>query len=150
MPGPTYLQSSNHTENVCQSRRQTVQNVQHAVSTSNTCMDLVASDFLKEKVSESPHDTVHLRSSTGGHQLPVSLGKPGVTSLQPITVQQAKVIQLEANLSDRQMGRVMKNLRLQFGRKIVEPGLRETLTEDKKKFNQFFNADLVQFKDNGG
>ena len=60
------------------------------------------------------------------------------------------MIQVEGNLSDKQMGSVLKNMRLQLGRKVVEPRVREFMVEEKTKFDSFFSADLIQFSDSNG
>ena len=113
-------------------------------------MDLVASTYLRTTLAEAESSTVDLRSSTGGRKVSVTLGRPCGDVLESISALQAKVIQKDARLSDSQMGKVFKNLRLQFGRKVVESGMRETLTKEKQKFDQFFSADLINFKENDG
>ena len=80
----------------------------------------------------------------------VTVGKCGDRPLQQITASQAKTIQVEANLSDNQVGKVLKNLRLQFGRGVVEAGLRETQIDEKSRFSKFFSADNMGFKDSEG
>ena len=56
-------------------------------------------------------------------------------------------MQIEANLSDNQVEKIVKNLRLKFGRKSVQSGLRETMVSDKTMFDPFFMADEIQFID---
>ena len=146
---PIY-KGSNHTANACKSRRHALSNLTEAVSNANTSMDLAASKYLKAVSGESQSSTVNLRLSSGGRPLVVTLGKPGGDVAEPISAQQAKVIQNDAGLSDNQIGKVFKNLRLQFGRKIIESGVRETLIEEKALFDHFFSADLIQFKDSDG
>ena len=146
---PIY-RGSNHSEDKCKSRRKTIKNLNEAVQTSNTSMDLVASTYLRTTLAEAESSTVDLRSGTGGRKVSVTLGRPCGDVLESISAQQAKVIQKDARLSDSQMGKVFKNLRLQFGRKVVESGMRETPTKEKQKFDQFFSADLIKFKDNDG
>jgi hypothetical protein len=146
---PIY-RGSNHSEERCKSRRQSLENITDAVNNSNTSLDLVASKFLRSKIDESSSESVQLRSDTGGHPITVSVGKCEGIRSQPITVDQAKVIQVEANLSDWQMGKVLKNLRLQVGRKVAQAGLRESLDTEKARSDSFFTADEIQFSDSEG
>ena len=147
---PIY-RGSHHTEDACRSRRQAFSNLTVAVSNANTSMELVASNFLKTTSSEAQSSTVALRQSTGGrHPLVVTIGSPESDVTEPISADEVKVIQTEARLSDNQMGSVLKNLRLKFGRKIAESAVRETLISEKTKFDEFFSADLLQFWDNDG
>ena len=150
---PIY-RGSHHTENACKSRRQTLSNLTVAVDNGNTSMDLVTSKFLKTVSSEAQSSTVGLKQSTGGrHPLLITIGGSGGygdSRSEPITAQEAKIIQTEAGLSDRQVGKVFKNLRLKFGHKIIESGVREALIADKAMFDKYFSADLVQFKENDG
>ena len=146
---PIY-RGSNHSEDMCKSKRKTLKNLSEAVETSNTSMDLVASTYLRTASAGGESSTVDLRSSTGGRMVSVTLGRPGGDVLKSISAQQAKVIQKDARLSDSQIGKVFKNLRLQFGHKVLESGMREILTKEKQKFDQFFTADLIKFKDNDG
>ena len=146
---PIY-RGSNHSGDVCRSRKHTLSNVTDAIHNANTSMDLVASKFLKTVSEEKESSSLDLRLSTGGRPMVVTLGRSCGDGANPISAQQAKVIQTDVGLSDKQMGKMFKNLRLQFGRKIVESGLRETLSHEKAKLDQFFSADLIQFKDNDG
>ena len=146
---PIY-RGSNHSEERCKSKRQSLENITNAVAYSNTSIDIVASKLIKSKMDESSSNIIELRSDTGGHPITVTIGKNESNGPQSISVDQARVIQVEANLSDAQMGKVVKNLRLQLGRKIVEPGLRESLVMEKSKFDSFFSADVVQFSDSEG
>ena len=146
---PIY-RGSNHSAASCMSRKHTLSNVTDAVNNANTSMDLVTSKFLKTASAEKESSSVALRLSTGGRPMVVTLGRHCGDGAKPISAHQAKVIQNDVGLSDKQMGKVFKNLRLQFGRKIVESGLRETLSHEKAKLDQFFSADLIQFKDNDG
>ena len=146
---PIY-RGSNHSLMMCRSKRQSLENISQAVSNSNSSMDLVASQFLRSEMTESGSDSVLVRSATGGAPLQVSVGKSAEAPLPSISLEQARVMQVEANLSDRQVGKVFKNLRLQLGRKIVEPGLRDNLVKEKCKFDSFFSADQVQFSDSEG
>jgi hypothetical protein len=146
---PIY-RGSNHSGDVCRSRKHTLSNVTAAIHSANTSMDLVASKFLKTESAEKGSTSLDLRLSTGGRPMVVTLGRSCGDGAKPISAHQAKVIQNDVGLSDNQMGKVFKNLRLQFGRKMVEPGLRETLGREKSKLDPFFSADLIQFKDNDG
>ena len=146
---PIY-RGSNHSVDVCRSRKHTLDNVTDAIHNANTSMDLVASKFLKTASVEKESSSLDLRLSTGGRPMVVNLGRSCGDGPKPISAHQAKVIQNDVGLSDNQMGKVFKNLRLQFGRKIVESGVRETLGHEKAKLDTFFSADLIQFKDNDG
>ena len=149
---PIY-RGSNHTDNACKSRRQALSNVTAAVDNGNTSMDLVASKYLKTLSSEVQSSTVGLKQSSGGRSpLLVTLGKcsgDGDKPL-PISTMEVKSTQTEAGLSDKQVCKVLKNLRLKFGRKIVEPRIREALVAEKTMFDKFFTADLLQFQDSDG
>ena len=149
---PIY-RGSNHTDNACKSRRQALSNVTAAVDNGNTSMDLVASKYLKTLSSELHSSTVGLKQSTGGRNpLLVTLGKCSSDGDKPlpISTKDVKSIQTEAGLSDRQVCKVLKNLRLKFGRKIIEPGIREDLIAEKTMFDKFFTADLLKFQDSDG
>ena len=145
---PIY-RGSTHTEISCRSRREALYNATLAISNSNTSSDLLASQTLRSMVSDSGSSSVKVRAHTGGHPLSLTVGKSGEGPVQ-MSVNQAKTIQLEANLSDKQVNTVFKNLRLQFGRKAVEPGLREVLVEEKTRLDCFFSADNMRFSDNEG
>ena len=71
-------------------------------------MDLAASKYLKAVSGEAQSSSVSLRLSSGGRPLVVTLGKPGGDVPEPISAQQAKVIQNDAGLSDNQIGKVFK------------------------------------------
>ena len=146
---PIY-RGSNHSEERCQSKRVSLQNITQAVANSNSNLDLVASKILRDKIHDTGSKNVQLRSDTGGHPLNVLVDKNSNLQEKQITVEEAKVIQIEAGISDNQMGKVMKNLRLKLGRKVVQPGLREKMIADKSKFDQFFTADEVQFYNSDG
>ena len=59
-------------------------------------------------------------------------------------------MQKEANSSDNQMHKITKNLRLHFGRTVIEPGLIDSITLSKRIFNSFFNADFYHFEEAEG
>ena len=145
---PIY-KGNNHTKARCNSKTMTRENVIDAVENSNTSVDLVASDHIKNRAVESG-DSFKLRSHLGGPPITITLGKPAVNNQQIITHEQAKIIQVEAKLSDSQIKKISKNLRLQLGRKVIEPKLREALVENKRKFDQYFSADTVQFQGKDG
>ena len=146
---PIY-RGSHHTPNACKSRRQTLENLTLAVNNANTDLDLVSSSHIKSLSSEANSSTVSLRQSTGGRPVVVNIGRPCGDNQQKLSTQDAIIIQKEAGLSDNQIGKVFKNLRLKFGRKILEPGVREGLITSKAKFDKFFTADVVQFRDSDG
>ena len=108
-------------------------------------MDLVTSNFLKSKAADTSSDTFQLRSHTGGRPINVSVGKSSTSPAQQLTSEEVKVMQIEANLSDNQVGKIMKNLRLKLGRKVVQPGLRENMISEKTKFESYFMADEMPF-----
>ena len=141
---PIY-RGSNHSEERCQSKRVSLQNIIQAVANSNSNLDLVASNILRDRIHDTGSKNVQLRSDTGGDPLNVVVDKNNNLQEKQITVEEAKVIQIEAGISDNQLGKVMKNFRLKLGRKVVQPGLREKMIADKAKFDQFFTADEVQF-----
>ena len=143
---PIY-RGSNHSETSCNSKRMALQNVTKAINNSNTSMDLVTSKFIKSKTADFGSESVQLRSDTGGHPITVSIGKLNTKTVQQLTSEEVKVMQIEANLSDNQVEKIVKNLRLNFGRKIAQPGLRETMVSDKTLFDPYFTADEIQFID---
>ena len=147
---PIY-RGSNHTSSSCKSRKQTLSNLSVAVNNSNTDMDLVSSSYIKSVSSEAQSSTVSLRQSSGGRPVVVNIGRPGGGDFrEKLSTKEVKMIQTEARLSDNQIGKVLKNLRLKFGRNIIEPGVRDGLITEKVKFDQFFSADVLVFKDNDG
>ena len=146
---PIY-RGSNHTEGNCRSKRQSLENISQAVLDSNSSMDIVTSHFLRSKAAETGSTSFQVRSDTGGHPLSVSVGRSGDPPLPSISLDQAKTIQNEANLSDRQVYKVFKNLRLQLGRKIVDPSLRDRLIKDKQQLDSFFSVGNIEFSDNEG
>ena len=146
---PIY-RGSNHTPSACKSRKNTLSNLTAAVNNANTDLDLVSSSHIKSLSCEAQSSIVSLRQSTGGRSVVVNIGRPHGDMEEKLSVEEARIIQTEAGLSDTQIGKVFKNLRLKFGRKILEPGVREALISEKSKFDQFFSADLVQFQDNDG
>ena len=146
---PIY-RGSHHTPSACKSRKNTLSNLTAAVNNANTDLDLVSSSHIKSLSSEAQSSTVSLRQSTGGRPVVVNIGRPHGDVEEKLSIQEARMIQNEVGLSDTQIGKVFKNLRLKFGRKILEPGLREALITEKSKLDQFFSADLVQFRDNDG
>ena len=101
-------------------------------------------------VTDKATSSLHIPSHTGGHPITVTVGKSGEGSVDKISIDQIKTIQIEANLSDKQVNKVFKNLRLQFGRKSVEPGLRDVLVKEKSRFDSFFSADNMRFSDSEG
>ena len=52
---------SNHSENACRSRRQTLKNVAGVIETANTSMDLVTSNYLKTACAEGQSSSLALR-----------------------------------------------------------------------------------------
>jgi hypothetical protein len=46
------------------------------------------------------------------------------SKLEQLTLNEVKVIQKEGQLSDKQTYTLLKNIRLKFGRKSVEPGMK--------------------------
>ena len=143
---PIY-RGSNHSDINCKSKRQTLANISQAVFNSNSSLDLVSSKYIKSRVEEFGSQIVGIRSHTGGHPVTINVGKQDESRISTITIEQARLIQVEADLSDRKMGNVFKNLRLQLGRKVIEPGLKENLASEKLKFEKFFSLSLVNFKD---
>ena len=121
-------------------------NISQAVANSNSSLDLVSSKYLKSRVEESRSQKVGIRSHTGGHPVTINVGKQDESKISTITIEQARIIQVEADLSDKKMGNVFKNLRLQLGRRVIEPGLKENLVSEKLKFEKFFSLSLVNFK----
>ena len=140
---PIY-RGSDHTESMCKSKRQVVKNLEEAVSLSNTSADIMTSNHLKGLVSENGSRELRIPSSTGGKPLNIQIGVQS-SSLKALSHQQLKLMQKEANLSDNQIHKITKNLRLHLGRTVIEPRLKDSMTLSKRIFDSFFNADVFHF-----
>ena len=89
-----------------------MENVNTALLENNTSVDLIASAHLRSEAKDSGGDSVKIRSHVGGPPLTVTVGMSNNTHHPSITHEQAKIIQTEANLSDKQMAKVTKNFSL--------------------------------------
>ena len=96
-----------------------LQNITQAVANSNSNLDLVASKILRDRIHDTGSKNVQLRSDTGGDPLNVVVDKNNNLQEKQITVEEAKVIQIEAGISDNQLGKVIKNFRLMLGRCVI-------------------------------
>ena len=105
---PIY-RGSNHSDINCKSKRQTLENISQAVVNSNSSLDLVSSKYIKSRVEESGSQKVGIRSHTGGHPVTINVGKQDESKISIIAGEQARIIQIEAIISYRKMGKVFNN-----------------------------------------
>ena len=106
----------------------------------------VVSQTLKDMAGGSS-GTVSVK--TGGRPLPVHLGaipkQPSQMSLDDM-----HEMQKEFGLNDSETKGVAKHIRKKFGRKSVEPGLKEALTEKPRELEEFFKPWDTDFKTSKG
>ena len=161
---------SNHSLTNCQSKRFKIDNLENEAGLDT--LEKVARNTIENLASNSGDNSCFFKSVNGGRPAQVTLGKPkGNREQQPVLgLDDILVLQSEANLSDRytfnidhknctdmtllyyfrQLISVLKNLRLKYGFKAVEPHIRKALVERKDIFGDYFKSESVTFQNSQG
>ena len=103
------------------------------------------SDILEEQGVSRRGGTAHLHTG-GSKPLPVTVGTPMVKSKPPpyFTADKIKRLQVILGESDKKTLKIANFLRVEGGKKCVEPGLSQSLTERNSRLNQHFKGVMRQ------
>ena len=105
----------------------------------------IVSKILKN-MSRKLNENIVLK--TFGRSLKVCLGKH---NLENCVISEPDIysIKLNSHLSDRQLLRVLRGIRLKWGRKSIVKDIKTKLARRKTIFEDFFSAEKVSFIHNG-
>ena len=135
---------SKHSTEACKSSKVAVENL---AGVSPSIIEKIVHHHLSA-ITESGDKTIKINSVVGGKAMLVTVGQvPDHAEIQPLTAEEILIMQTEASLSDNQMLSVLKNLRLKWGWKHIEPYVKNALAERKGVFKDFFKVETVTFKD---
>lgn len=131
-----------HSAADCRSKKTLVTNLT-SLTKSIGVEDQVASNILREKKDKS--NCVSLRT----HGAPMNVSFGCEKERVQLSTEECKTIQYNAGISDNQSNVILKELRMKFGRGVVEPHVREAFVEQKTLFADLFSLSAVEmeFKD---
>ena len=101
----------------------------------------VATKVLLKKASDDGTTDMILSNRGGGRGLKVHLGE--TPHLPQYSHENAMKLRNQLNCSDRQFNKIMKANRVVYGRKSVQPGLREVVEESNSMFTTYFDSKKV-------
>jgi len=138
-----------HSKAQCLSKKEKLNNIRSNVLSDDLTSQQVASHILHE--SKAGEITTSVQLSTLGTPLTVHFGpKESALSSEQLSANEAIAMQINAGLSDRQLFKVLKDLRLKFGRKVIESQVQSILVERKTIFADLFSKEMVNFVDSHG
>ena len=92
----------------------------------------------------SPHDSkvILLPPATGGKPLPIFVGaQPSSSKFEPLTHQEAVQMSSRHNLSGKQQDGILSDLRVKWGRQVVDPMLKEAMPAHNQQFAPFYTVE---------
>ena len=93
-------------------------------------------------MQEEKGEALHLPPATGGKPVPVQVGQQATTPMmKPMTHKDVIQMASRSHLSGEQQSSVMADMRSMWGRKVVEPGL--------KQFSSYYTVEEKPFMATG-
>ena len=105
----------------------------------------------EQKVSTMKDDRrISLPQVHGGVPTPICIGEiQGSSKQEPMSCSEAQALGIKAGLTGVQLKSVMADIRVKFGRSVVEKDLSERLSKIRR-FREFFTVKKKNFVDKGG
>ena len=112
----------------------------------------LVTELLREQQKENINpNIIHLPQPSGGRATQIQIGKVVKPSaLQPLTMKEVQVMSGKAHLTGAQQTSILADLRVKFGRNVVEPGLKQALPEHNRKFENYFTVKKKTFETSDG
>ena len=101
----------------------------------------LATEVLMNKHSDCNKTDFVLSNRNGGRGLRVHLGK--IPELPQYSHENALKLRNQLNCSDNHFKKIMKANRVVYGRKSVEPGLRDVMEQTNGRFSNYFGYETV-------
>lgn len=137
----------NHCKSQCLSKKEKLHNIKSNVLSDDMTRQQVASDVLHEAKAGGSNS---VQLSTLGAPLTVHFCQKESSSSKQLSASEAIAMQINAGLSDRQLFKVLRDLRLKFGRKVIEKEMQSVLVQRKTIFADLFSKEMVSFVDLNG
>ena len=137
-----------HSKADCLSKKEKLNNIRLNVLSDELTREQVASQALRE--SQAAEGSTSVKLSTLGAPLTVHIGEKQPSSTPQLSANEAIAMQINAGLSDSQLFKVLRDLRLKFGRKAIESNIQSILVERKTIFSDLFSKEMVSFVDSHG
>ena len=74
----------------------------------------------------------------------------GSSKQEPMSCPEAQALGIKAGLTRGQLKSVMADIRVKFGRSVVEKDLSEKIVKHNRRFREFFPVEKKNFVDKGG
>ena len=139
---------SYHSDEACTNKKVALLNLTK-MATERNILEEMAFNTVTSLVDAAGEKTVQLQGPQG-RPLTITVGPPVQSDQTVFTSEDARDIQIEANLSDKQVLVVLAKIRWKYGWKAVESYIREELVKRKELFIDFFSVEWISFEDKDG
>ena len=109
-------------------------------------LEQMAFNMVSSRVDGSGEKTVKLQGPQG-QPLTVTVEPVSQTDPPVFTAEDMRDVQIDTNLSDRQVLIVLSKMRWRYGCKTIEGYMRDELVKRKQLFVDYFTAEWVAFGD---
>ena len=111
-------------------------------------MTTTIEDLESQKSSTGSTSPIRLSHATGGNSVPVIFGKKALNQTTQNQFPHTAVheVQSENDFSNNQMGKYLKSVRNQFGKRSIEAGAEKALQGDSKLVEDFFVTESFNFE----
>ena len=138
-----------HSQAICNSIKSKIANITDNVLVNEKTKEHVAANVLRDMTTGTEKKTPVVQLSTFGKPMQVAVNQP-VPSTSQLSADDVVAMQVNAGLSERQLFKTLRDIRLKFGRKSVERDIKLTLKQRKGIFSDLFSQEIVNFKDSKG
>ena len=139
-----------HSEAKCQSQKHRLENISHNILLNDKTKEQVASRILTELKADGCKQ-IELATLGRPQKVSTDAAKPNSSeNASQLSVDDILSMRNSANLTDRQLFSILRDIRLRFGRKSVESNVRCILVERKTIFSDLFSTEIINFRDSKG